>query len=677
MQEIVVDQGSSVKTPVAENGSLFRPAFAALAVALSYYLGAKFGIALTFQPNPVSTLWPPNAILFAAFVLTPKRWWWLFITATLVSHLVVEVEAEIPITMVLCWFISNCAEALIGATLVRYSVKGKVDFNKLQHVVIVLLAGLLGTFLSSFLDAAFVKLNAWGTGSYWYVFRMRFASNLLATVTLVPAILAWSEEGIEPILNRRPSRLIEAAALTTALLIICTIIFELQDPNATPALLYATLPLLVWAAIRFGPRGTSAALLAVGFFTIWGTLHGHGPFHARSAEVNALSVQLFLILTSLPVLFLAAVIQERKRAESVARQNEDRLAMALDAAQMGTWSWQVSNNAVEWSDKTKRMFGLLPGDNELTQEKFLELLHPDDRQLVEQSVANAVNHADPLTIEFRIVQPSGAIRWIRGKGKVLRDERDKSVRMIGLNADITDQKFAEEALTRSEEKLRQSHRQVSALARKLLTVQDSEQRRIARQLHDDLSQKLAALSLGISSLKRRVSDSNGFLRKDLEQLREQADDLTNDIRQLSHHLHPAVLEHLGLVPALQAYIDEFHIKENVEVNLSAQITTKRIPLQISVCLYRVAIEALRNVARHSGAKAANIALMEDEHSLSLKISDHGRGFNVEHALHGDGLGLVSAEERVRLLEGVLEVKSHEGNGTTVFARIPLDHLNDT
>ncbi|MCM3902913.1 MAG: histidine kinase, partial [Pyrinomonadaceae bacterium] len=259
------------------------------------------------------------------------------------------------------------------------------------------------------------------------------------------------------------------------------------------------------------------------------------------------------------------------------------------------------------------------------------------------------------------------------------EERHYEARLIGLEGDrvlsivrdVTAGRKASEALTRSEENLRQSNRQISALAGQLITAQELERRRISRQLHDDLSQKIATLSVTISRLKRSLTPSEEHLRTELDQLGRHTTDLTTDIRRLSHQLHPAVLEHLGLVSALESYISEFQDQEEIEVRMSTLIGNDKIPLDVSVCLYRVAVEALRNIARHSGSKVAAISLERNDGFLKLGISDSGIGFDVRAGIRGHGLGLIGAEERVKLLNGVFEIQSVPTIGTTVKASIPL------
>ena len=543
-----------------------RAAFAALLVGSGYYIGAKIGFALTFQPHPVSTLWPPNSILLSALLLSRTRVWWFLLLAAFPAHLLVQINQDIPMTMILCWFISNCSEALIGASIFKYLAKSELRLDSTQHVFLFILIAFLGPFFSSFIDTAFVILNQFGNSPYWAVFRMRVFSNVLATVTLVPLIVTWWNIDFAHLRSRTWNRYIEAGLLVGSFLIVMLVSFSSQtsSPDVRPALLYLPLPLLLWAAIRFGPIGSSSALLVVSLFEIWAAIQGFGPFATQSAEMNALSVQLFLILASLPLMFLAALIKEREQAQDAASQKQVRLEVALDAAHK-----------------------------------------------------------------------------------------------------------ASQALSESQEKLHLSHNQIRKLLGRLINVQEAERRRISRELHDDLNQKIATLSMSISRLKRNVPMQDRELIAELEQLRQTANDLTNEVRRLSHQLHPAVLEHLGLVTALESYIAGFSDEEGIDVRLTADVGDERIPFQTSICLYRVAVEALRNVARHSGAESAAVSLTRSSGNWELRVSDSGKGFNVETFAHAGGLGLISVEERLRLLEGSCEIRSTPEQGTTLVARVPL------
>src|SRR4030095_1585009 len=267
-----------------------------LCVFAGYYLGAKIGFALTFQPYPVSVLWPPNSILVAALLLTPPRIWWFVLLAAFPAHCATQLQSHVPPLMILCWFISNCSEALIGAGLTRYLVGGPLRFTSLRNAGIFCLCVVFtGPFLSSFLDAAFVRWNAWGHGSYWELIRIRFFSNALAALIVVPLIVTWATNGIRVVRRAGRAHLLEACLILLGLLAIGFAVLYKFGPGADSALLFLTLPFLLWAAVRFGALGTSTALSIVGFLAIWSGSHGHGPFSGGTAEQNTLSIQIFLI----------------------------------------------------------------------------------------------------------------------------------------------------------------------------------------------------------------------------------------------------------------------------------------------------------------------------------------------------------------------------------------------
>jgi two-component system, LuxR family, sensor kinase FixL len=642
-----------------------HPITAALLTSLGYYLGARIGFSLTFEAHAVSTLWPPNSILLAALVLTPYRWWWFMLLTVLPAHLLVELRSGVPTPMVLSWFVSNCSEALIGASIIRRFSDAPTRIDSIRRVTVFFAAALLAPFLSSFLDAGFVVLNRWGVANYWQVWRMRFFSNVLAELTIVPLVVIWVSDGLEVFRRFSEARKLEVLALALALLSVGLIAFsgQLGISYTLPALLYAPLPLLLWAAVRFGPRGVNTSLVVVAFLTIWGAVHGRGPFSTRSPEENALSIQLFLILVSMPLMFLAAVIQELGRAREEARQKEDRLAMALNAAQMGTWDWHLVNDSTTWSAETKRMFGLQPDDSETSANTFYDLVHPDDREMIRREIARSIETDSPYEAEFRVAQPDGSLAWVRGKGKVLKDAAGKPIRMVGVNVNVTHQKEAETQLL-------ESNRQVRRLAGRLINAQEAERRRLANELHDDLSQKVATLSIAISRLKRKLPLAPPDVVQHLTQLYDQTKDLNHDIRLLSHELHPSALEHLGLIQALSSYVAEFEVEEGIQTSFDARLENEDIPFEVSVCLYRIAIEALRNIAGHAQAKSVMVKLNETSQGVVLEVTDSGIGFDLEHAKRGSGLGLISAEERVHMLQGSFHLTSSPGRGTTMIVTIP-------
>ena len=219
---------------------------------------------------------------------------------------------------------------------------------------------------------------------------------------------------------------------------------------------------------------------------------------------------------------------------------------------------------------------------------------------------------------------------------------------------------------------RASHARIQDLAGKLIIVQEAERSRIARELHDDVNQQLAGLSIALSNVKRRLQNGgDGSVQEEISRLQQRTVALADVIRGLSHELHPGVLRHAGLVAALKGHCAEFGKLHAIEVTFSAAEGLNGIPKDVALCLYRVAQEALRNIATHAGASKARVTLNPTEDGLELIIADDGRGFNFAEAEDRAGLGLISLEERVRLVGGSLTIDTEPQRGTRVQARIPL------
>jgi PAS domain S-box-containing protein len=338
-----------------------RTALAALALSVAYYLGTKIGFALTFHPYPISTLWPPNSILLAALLLAPTRSWWLFLLAALPAHLAGELQSGVPTTMVLAWFVSNCSEALIGAIAIRAFSNGPLRLDSVRDVTVFVVFGVfVAPLLSSFLDAGFVRLIGWGEGSYWELFRARVFSNALAALTLVPVIVTWVTTARAVIRRASLRDYVEAAFIALGLIGVTFIVFDGQSPGSgsSPALLYAPVPFLLWAAVRFGPLGTSTALLPIAFFAIWGAIHGAGPLVADSPMQSALSVQLFLTAVAVPLLFLAAVIKERERTQEALHSSEQLFAKAFGSSPIAmVITGRPDNCIIEVNERWQALFG--------------------------------------------------------------------------------------------------------------------------------------------------------------------------------------------------------------------------------------------------------------------------------------------------------------------------------
>jgi two-component system, LuxR family, sensor kinase FixL len=317
----------------AGDETLNHALFLALLVAILYFVGAKVGLALTFSPFPLAVLWPPNALVFGALLIAPTRWWWVLLLAVLPAHLLAETQESVPVSMVLCWYVSNMSEALIGAGLVRYLAGQPTRLETVHGVTIVCCAAATAAVLSSFLDATFVTLIGWGKAEFWALWKSRVFTNTLSSLMFVPVAITWAA-GAKRLRQAEQARVLEAAILFAGLATVGILAFDstLTNAGALPTLLYLPIPFFVWAALRFGPAVASTAFTLIAALVIWGAGHGQGPFVHAVASQNTLPIQIFLISVAVLVLFLAAMVQEREAAIQSLRISEELFATAFKSS---------------------------------------------------------------------------------------------------------------------------------------------------------------------------------------------------------------------------------------------------------------------------------------------------------------------------------------------------------
>lgn len=352
------------------HGPDWRPFGAALAVGAVYYAGARIGLALTFAPYPIAILWPPNALLMAALLVAPRRWWWALILGAFPAHLLAEMQGGVPGTMVLCWFASNVSEALLGACFVRCFAGSLDGLDRLRTAIVFFGATVVAPLLSSFLDAGFVRLIGWGDVDYWTLWRARFFTNMLGILTFVPIVVTWAKAGPIELRQGDRARLIEASTLLAGLITVSIVTFDsgVVMPEASSSLLYLPLPFLLWAALRFGPRLTSASFTIVAFLVIWGAAHGRGPFLGAVTHDNALPIQLFLISIAVPLLFLAAMLDERRQADKKLRSSEALFSTAFRSSPDAmAISRRCDGQIVDVNDRWLQLFGYEPDQRTLGQ----------------------------------------------------------------------------------------------------------------------------------------------------------------------------------------------------------------------------------------------------------------------------------------------------------------------
>jgi signal transduction histidine kinase len=497
-------------------------ALLALLVILVSYLAARLGATMVISSLGLSVFWPPSALLVAAMLLVPRRNWLVLLPAGLAGSAIENLQLGFTPGATGLFFLANTIGFLIIGLGVGYSFDGVPRLNSSKALAkYCFFAAFLGP-----LVAAFIGAGA-SSGSYAVNWRTWFFSDMLSFLTLTPAILCWASAG-RVWIHRSVRSAVEAAALLGTLAILGYLV--LMAPWKTlPSTLYSLVPLLLWAALRFGSLGVSTSMIVISFLSIWGAMHGHGLFTGREPMRNVLSMQVFLIFAATPFMVLAAVVEERASARLVEKE----------------------------------------------------------------------------------------------------------------------------------------------LSRRLISAQEQERSRIARDLHDDICQRLALLSMEVDQATRSANESTYTTTERLKDIRLHCSEIAGDVQLLSHELHSSKLDYLGIVAASRGFCHEFSKQHEVNIEFIDRDVPADPPKEVSLCLFRVAQEALHNALKYSGVSQYRVELSATEEEIQLAVSDAGKGFDGETAKVSRGLGLVSMQERVHLVHGNLHVESKPGTGTRILAIVPL------
>jgi len=409
---------------------------------------------------------------------------------------------------------------------------------------------------------------------------------------------------------------------------------------------------------------------------------GNGPFLDRRVEITAMKADgtefpVELSLTRIPhhatLLFTAFIrdITERKRTEDSLRNSEARLTDAQRIAQIGSWEWDATTGTVIWSDETFRIFGYVPGSLSPSYDTFLAALRPDVRPPMQEALRATIQDDAPYDFICRIVRPSGEERAVRCRGEVTRDRTGAPMRMAGTVEDVTERQQADD-------RLRDAYQRLQQITRHAATAEETERRRIAREIHDELGQLLTAMRFQLTSLKKSQkppADSKNTPDQDsrLNDLLSLSDTMLQQVRHLSTTLRPAMLDHLGLIPAIQTHVQQFEIRTGItcDVAVTPTLAETHFDEATASAVFRIVQELFTNVLRHAQASAVTLAFAEDEGQLTVTVQDNGTGILPEHAHRRDSYGLRGIHERAAQLSGTFEIGRDRTQGTIATLRVPL------
>jgi PAS domain S-box-containing protein len=348
-------------------------------------------------------------------------------------------------------------------------------------------------------------------------------------------------------------------------------------------------------------------------------------------------------------------VTDRKRAEAVLQQSEELFRLVANTAPVMIWMSGTDKLCnyfnSPWLEFTGRALEQELGNG------WAEGVHPEDLPHCLETYTTTFDCREPFQMEYRLRRHDGEYRWIHDVGVPRFSTEGTFSGYIGSCIDITERKLAEEAL--------------SAVSGHILEAQDQERARIARELHDDINQRLALVAIELDRQQQNLQATADELRWSMATMTKQVSELATDIHAMSHKLHPAKLDSQGLAAAAEGFCRELAERQKVEIKFCSEAVPKKVPEAVSLCLFRVLQEALQNAVKHSGARHVKVSLVGSVNQISLTVCDRGRGFRPADVLEGGGLGLTSMRERLKLVGGEFSIGTEPPWGTIVRASAPL------
>lgn len=348
--------------------------------------------------------------------------------------------------------------------------------------------------------------------------------------------------------------------------------------------------------------------------------------------------------------------------------SEERFQLAVQGTTAGLWDWNPLTDVIYFSPHFKRIMGY--EDSELPNERraLLDAIHPDDVDRMQQALKMHLEDRHGYDVEYRVRGKSGEFRWVQSRGQALWDEAGRPYRMVGWIMDITDRKRDEQALRVSREELRR-------LSAHIQHIREEEKARIARELHDDLGQQLTALKMAATILEHAHGNDRPPASRDaFKGIYGMIDQLVDSVRRIAADLHPVVLDDLGLIPAIDALVDEFTARYGIRVTRHIDAEGIAFNRESSIQLFRMVQEALTNVARHARATEVTLDIAREDPHCVVRVVDNGCGATQDGKRGRHSFGLLGLRERAALLGGEVRISTAPGAGFALTAVVPLAAL---
>lgn len=665
------------------------------AVALVYFTVARLSLLLLFEPTGIAAIWPAEGIFLSALLLSRRELWPWLAGTLFIADLIAELLAGTPVPVSIVFSLSLTGSAVLSAWLLQRFAGRSITLQTSREVMGFLLLAVVVT--NAVMSACAAAASTWIAGEpFWTSWALWATSDGVGNLIVTPLILSWAHllrAGLKPMSQHRK---MEAAGLFLGLVSVGIVAlgYRADDGQFSFLLTYALVPFLLWATLRFRTPGASAAMFMVASIAVYFNLVD-SPWQSVLPVTGFISLQLYLAIVAVCLLFLAAVVNERTQGAADLQESESRYARAVAGANDGIWEWTPATGEDYLSPRWKQLLGYEDHELPNVEASFFDAIHAEDRPRISEAVRAHLEQRQPYAVEMRMRCKNGAYRWFACRAQAEWDDQGRPLRMAGSISDITERKQVETERALLEEQLRESHK-MQAMGT------------LAGGIAHDFNNIIGTI-LGNADLARQDAHGNPEVLQSVEEIRKagtRARDLVKQILFFSRKqsdgrkrmaLAPVIEESRRLLRAtlparvlIDVHCDDeapdmmgdVSQVQQVLINLATNCMQAmgKAPGRISIRLVTVMLDA--SLAQTHPALAA-MAARRPGRTLRLAVSDDGPGmdaatvkrifepfFTTKPVGEGTGLGLSVVLGIVQGHEGTIVVESTLGKGATFTVYLP-------